>query len=253
MAEPRYRAASKSSPVPMHFQVERDMRERILNGTWKPGQQLPGEMELCNLYGVSRTTVRQALAVLVDEGLIVRERGRGSFVRDLTITAGARGLTSFSDEMAARGMHAGARVLSIGLEPSTPDMAQRLHLAAGESVVVIRRVRYANDTPIGIQTAYLPAARFPGLERADLNERSLYQYLEERYGVVPAEAVEIFAMTSISGQQAQLLQVSEGACGFHVERLTFDEAKQPFEFVVSILRGDRYRVQLFLRASRRQR
>ncbi|WP_376796029.1 GntR family transcriptional regulator [Thermogemmatispora sp.] len=252
MSESRYRTASKSSPVPMHYQVERDMRERILSGAWKPGQQLPGEMELCQLYGVSRTTVRQALGVLVDEGLIVRERGRGSFVRDLTITAGARGLTSFSDEMAARGMHAGARVLSIQREPAPPEMAHRLRIEAGEPLVVIHRVRYANDSPMGIQTAHLPAARFPGLEQADLNERSLYQYLEERYAVVPTEALEIFSITSLNAQQAQLLQVSEGACGFYVERLTFDEAKRPFEFVVSVLRGDRYRVQLFLRASRRK-
>jgi GntR family transcriptional regulator len=248
----RYRAASKSSPLPMHYQVEQDMRERIASGTWKQGEQIPSEQELCALYRVSRTTLRQAIQMLVDEGLIVRERGRGSFVRTPIITAGSRGLTSFSEEMAVAGMHAGARVLSIGLQPCSPDMAHRLRLAAGADLVVIQRIRYANESAVGIQTAHLPAARFPGLEEADLSDRSLYSYLEEHYGVMVAEAEEIFSTTLISGRHAQLLNIHDGACGFYVERLTFDGTKEPFEFVTSIMRGDRYRVQLFLRASRRQ-
>src|SRR5260370_42676593 len=101
----------------MHYQVEQDMRERIETGAWKPGQQLPSEMELCALYKVSRTTMRQAISHLVDEGLIVRERGKGSFIRDSMITAGARGLTSFSDEMSALGKRAGGQVSSIAQCP----------------------------------------------------------------------------------------------------------------------------------------
>lgn len=251
MQKARYRAASKNSPVPMHYQVERDMRERIESGVWQPGEMVPGEMELCALYGVSRTTLRQAISVLVDEGLIVRERGKGSFVRSSMITAGSRGLTSFSDEMAVIGMRAGARVLSIKQEAASAEMAKRLRLQAGDPLVVVRRVRFANDDTIGIQTAYLSASRFPGLEEADLTDQSLYKYLEEHYGVVVAEAEEIFSVRAITGQNAQLLSVSDNTCGFYVERLTFDGTKEPFEFVTSILRGDRYRVQLYLRAPRR--
>jgi GntR family transcriptional regulator len=246
-----YRTASKSSMVPMHYQVEQDMRERIEKGTWKSGQQLPSEMELCALYGVSRTTLRQAISVLVDEGLIVRERGRGSFVRDSIITAGARGLTSFSDEMAAIGKQAGAHVLSIQQIPASPEIAQRLRIEPKAPLVVIKRVRYANESPLGIQIAHLPGARFPGLEMIDLEGQSLYRYLEDHYGVVVAEAQETFSTISISGQDARLLNTSEGMCGFYVERLTFDGTNVPFEFVTSIMRGDRYRVQLFLRAPRR--
>ena len=246
-----YRTVSKSSLLPMHYQVERDMRERIEKGIWKPGQQLPSEMELCALYGVSRTTLRQAISVLVDEGSIVRERGRGSFVRDSIITAGARGLTSFSDEMAAMGKQASARVLSIQLVPASLELAKRLRIEPGASLVLIKRVRYANESPVGIQVAHLPAARFPGLELVDLADQSLYRYLEDHYGIVVVEAQETFSTISITGQDARLLNTSEGMCGFYVERLTFDGTNIPFEFVTSIMRGDRYRVQLFLRAPRR--
>ncbi|QBD79084.1 GntR family transcriptional regulator [Ktedonosporobacter rubrisoli] len=246
-----YRAVSKISPVPLYYQVESDMRERIKTGVWKEGEQLPSEGELCALYKVSRTTLRQAISALVDEGLIVRERGRGSFIRGPVITAGTRGLSSFSDEMAAMGMRSSADVLSIRQEAASVEMARRLHIAPGEALTVIKRLRYANEKPIGIQIAHLTAARFPGLEQADLSKQSLYQYLEEKYGTIVAEAEEIFATAPITGKDAQLLNVSDGACGFYVERLTFDQSKEPFEFVTSIMRGDRYRVQFALRATRR--
>lgn len=252
MPEPAYyRPASKNSLVPMHYQVEQDMRERIAAGVWKAGQQVPGEMELCTLYGVSRTTLRQAISALVDEGLIVRERGRGSFIRDSIVTAGARGLTSFSDEMATLGMKAGARLLSMQVVQASADLAKRLRIKSGAQVIVLKRVRYANEMPIGIQVAHLPFARFPALDQADLNDISLYGYLEEHYGVVITEAEEVFRAIVITGEEARILNVNEGQSGFAVERLTFDGTNEPFEFVTSILRGDRYQVQLFLRANRR--
>jgi GntR family transcriptional regulator len=247
----QYHTASKRSPLPMHYQVEQDMRKRIETGIWQAGQQLPSEMELCALYGVSRTTLRQAISSLVDEGLIVRERGRGSFVRASVITAGARGLTSFSDEMAALGMKAGARLLSVQELAAPPDIARRLRIEAGAPLIVIKRVRYANEIPLGIQIAHLPSARFPGLGQADLTDVSLYRYLEDHYRVGAVEAEEIFRAILIKGEDARLLEVQEGQSGFHVERLTFDGAQEPFEFVTSVLRGDHYRVQLFLRATRR--
>ena len=245
-------AASKASLLPLYYQVERDMRQRIESGVWQAGQQIPSEKELCALYDVSRITIRQAISALVDEGLIVRERGRGSFVRSPVITAGARGLTSFSDEMAVLGMRPGGRVVSLRRESAPPEIAAKLQLAAGDPIVIIRRLRYADEAPIGVQTAYLPSGSFPGLEHADLAGQSLYKYLDEQYGVEPAEAHETFSVTAISGDDARLLNVPDGACGFHVERLTYDQKRELFEFVTSIMRGDRYQVQLVLRTGRRE-
>ncbi|HEX6544456.1 MAG TPA: GntR family transcriptional regulator [Ktedonobacterales bacterium] len=244
-------AASKASLLPLYYQVERDMRRQIESGIWQAGQQIPSEKELCALYDVSRITIRQAISALVDEGLIVRERGRGSFVRPV-ITAGARGLTSFSDEMAALGMQPSARLVSIRREPASPEMATRLHIATGDPILIVHRLRFADDSPIGIQTAYLPGERFPGLENADLAGQSLYKHLEAQYGVEPAEAHETFSVATITGEDARLLNVPDGTCGFHVERLTYDQKRELFEFVTSIMRGDRYRVQLVLRAGRRE-
>src|SRR5258708_590827 len=135
-----YRAISKSSLIPMRYQIEQDMRERIESGIWKPGQQLPSEMELCALYKVSRTTMRQAISHLVDEGLIVRERGKGSFIRDSMITAGARGLTSFSDEMAALGKRADVQVLIIHRDPASAKIANPPPTKATHPLVMLQPI-----------------------------------------------------------------------------------------------------------------
>lgn len=232
--------------MPLYHQVEVAIRERISSGAWAPGTQIPTEDQLCEQFRVSRVTIRHALRNLVAQGLLERERGRGTFVRDTTLTAGARGLTSFSAEMEALGLKPGARTLSATVMPASPEVAGALELLEGERVVAIRRLRTGDGRPVGVQTAYLPDRRFPGLADLTLDDRSLYAVLREHYGVAPGEAIETFRITHVPDQDAALLEVEPGNCAFAVERLTSD-AHEPFEFVQSLMRGDRYRVRLVLR------
>jgi len=243
---PRYLVVSRSSPLPLYHQVEVDMRRRVESGEWPRGEQIPTEAELCTIYGASRITIREAVRRLTDEGLLVRRRGSGTFVREVRITAGARGLTSFTEEMAGLGLRGESRVLSVTVRASSPAVSDRLRLKARADVIAVRRLRLAGGTPMGIQCAYLPAHRFPGLDKINLGSGSLYATLAARYGVVPAEAEETFEVAQIRAADARLLQVAPGSCGFRVERLTFDQSGA-FEFVDSIMRGDRYRVRIGLR------
>jgi GntR family transcriptional regulator len=201
------------------------------------------------MYGASRITIRQAIANLVRDGFLVREPGRGTFVRQPAVTAGARGLTSFTQEMVGLGLRASAQVLNIELESPSEYIADKLHLSPDERVVTIHRLRLGNEAPFGIQTARLPATRFPGLEQVALENRSLYEVLAQHYGVNPTEAEETFWASSLSKEDAALLQMKPGACCFLVERITHDEMG-PFEIVTSVMRGDRYRIHLGLRALR---
>lgn len=235
-----------NAPTPLYHQVEVALREHIGSGAWAPGTQIPTEDELCEQFRVSRITIRHALRNLVAQGLLERGRGRGTFVRDTTLTAGARGLTSFTAEMQALGLTAGGHTLSAGVLAAPEDVAAALELPAGSHVVMIRRLRTGDGTPVGVQTAYLPAARFPGLEERRLNDQSLYAVLRDHYGVTPAEAIETFRISYVPESDAALLHVEPGSCAFAVERLTSD-AHQPFELVRSLMRGDRYRVRLVLR------
>jgi GntR family transcriptional regulator len=235
--------------MPLYHQIELDVRRQIESGAWKPGDQIPTEAELGTLYGTSRVTIRQAISNLVAEGRLVREPGRGTFVCEPAVTAGPRGLTSFTEEMRGLGFRAASQLLDLRLAPAGDEVAQLLKIEPDGAVVVIKRLRLGDDRPVGLQTAYLPARRFPDLERGSLAQGSLYAHLESHYGVVPVGAEETFSAAPITGDSARLLQVSDGACGLRVERVTFD-GHGPFEYVASILRGDRYRVRLGLRPPR---
>jgi len=237
---------SVSSRLPLYYQVEEDMRRRIEIHEWKVGEQIPTETELCLKYRASRVTIRQAVANLVNQGLVTRERGRGTFVRQPKVAAGIRGLTSFTEEMRGLGLNAGARLLEARREHASADIAGKLRIEPGDDLVVVKRLRLGDEAPIGIQTAHLVAERFPGLDEAKLDEVSLYQYLREHYWLQPTEAEEIFEVGPASKEVAHLLECRTGFCCFLVERITYDE-DGPFEYVTSVMRGDRYRIQLGLR------
>jgi len=238
---------SRTSPLPLYRQVESDLRSRIGSGEFRPGQRLPSESRLADLYEASKITLRQALANLAAEGLVAREPGRGTFVRQPTITVGSRFLASFTQEVAALHLVAGAEILRLELVGADERTADQLRLAKGTRVVALDRLRYGNGTPIGIQRARLVAEMVPGLEKADLRNQSLYAHLKAEYGIVPSEAEEVFNVGPVTGNDAVTLGVATGKCGFLVERLTFAGPKA-FEYVRSVLRGDRYQVRLGLRA-----
>ncbi|GGO07248.1 GntR family transcriptional regulator [Microbispora bryophytorum] len=238
-----------TSGVPLYLQVERSLQQRVDVGEWVPGERLPTEEELGKAYGVSRVTVRQAVARLVDRGVLVREQGRGTFVRDTSLTAGARWVTSFTAELAQLGHSAGSRVLGqTVVTAGEEDLPPEMQLPADARMLRLRRLRTDGSRPVGVQTALLPLDRFPGLADIDFTDRSLYRTLNERYGLVPREAVETFTVGGVLDEDATTLGVAPGAHAFYVERLTFD-AHGPFEHVRSVMRGDRYRVRLALRTS----
>lgn len=243
---PSAQRLDRSRPEPLYHQLETDLRERILAGEWEPGEQIPTEERLGELYGVSRITIRQAVRNLVDSGYLERGQGRGTFVREPVLVAGERGLRSFSEEMRALDLEPGARVLDARTVPARGAVAEHLGLEGGAEVHRLRRLRTGDGKPIGLQTAHLPAARFPGLAAELAGGASLYQVLRTEYGVELDHARETFSVVRISKDAAQLLGVEPGEPAFHVERIAYD-ATGPFEYTVSVMRGDRYRIQWVLR------
>jgi GntR family transcriptional regulator len=241
---------SRSSQIPLYHQIANDLRERILGGTLAAGARIPSEQELGLLYGASRITVRQALGTLAHEGLVSREPGRGSFVRDTSITAGPRRLTSFTSEMRARGIQPTSRVLSIRVEPADDAVAAGLSVDPGTSVLRLERLRSGDEQPLGIQTTYLRAADVPGLEKVDFDDLSLYQELERRHGILVDEAEETFVVSLLDADAASLLAVPPGSPAFVVERIGVSNGRV-VEFTRSVMRGDRYRVQIRLRRTGR--
>jgi GntR family transcriptional regulator len=229
-------------PEPLWHQAEMSLRTLIEKGEWTTGSQIPNEDRLCAMLGISRITVRHALRNLEEAGLLRREHGRGTFVRSATVVAGARGLTSFTQEMATLGLVVGTRLLKAEIILAPAEIADALEIAIGEPLVKLRRLRLGNNAPIGIQTAHLPVVRVPGLFEQAPDIGSLYTTLRSRFGIEPIEAHEVYRVGLVAEEDAELIQLPAGTPAFVVQRIAFD-AQGPFEFTVSTMRADRYEIR----------
>jgi len=236
----------KNSPIPLYYQLRALLERQIHAGTWKPNDRIPPEDELALRYGVSKITVREALKLLSAAGLVRREQGRGTFVNAPRLTQGPRALTCFTGEMKQSGLRAYSRVLEASVISCGADLAAHLRIQSGEQVFCLKRVRYANDEAMGIQTACLPLNLVPGIQAEDFTTGSLYQVVQRRYGLKPAGARETHFAVALEADDARELGVKAGAPALAAERLTVLADGRPLEYVVSIMRGDRYRIILNL-------
>ena len=236
----------KRGALPLYHQLKAAILKDIEAGRWRPGDQIPTEDALAARFRVSKITVRQALRDLAQLGFIRREQGRGTFLQGPPLEEGPRELKSFTAEMRGHGMEASSRVLEHGLVPAPPEIARSLAVDEGSSLFRLHRLRLADARPMGLQTAYVPSALAPGIERVDFTDASLYEVLASRYSLYPASARETHQAIAIPEDVAPLLHTAIGAPALRAERLALLADGRPLECVQSIMRGDRYRVVLDL-------
>jgi len=236
----------KDLPVPLYHQLKTVLMEQLKHGQWKPNEQMPTEDELGIQFGVSKATVRQALRDLAQAGLVRREQGRGTFVTEHKVQFGPRHLTSFTEEMRDFGLQSESRVLSQAVEVATGDLANQLRLSQGAKVFRLYRLRLAGGEPMGLQTVFIPCDLAPGLFEVDFGTASLYETLERKHGLVPDHAAQTHYAVILNREEAGLLDVAEGSPALAGERLTFTRSGRPFEVTRSLMRGDRYQIQLRL-------
>jgi GntR family transcriptional regulator len=210
-------------------------------GALDPGAVLPSERLLARRYGVARATVTQAIDGLVSRGLVYRVHGSGTFVAEPKFRQPLT-LTSFTEDMRARGMTPGSVVRSQAIVPASEVVARHLALIPGTPVVHLERVRTADGEPMALERTHLPAQRLPGLEEADLTDASLYELLERTWGVQVAEADQWASVVRLGEEEAALLHVSAAQPALLFQRVTRDPAGTPVEYVRSLYRGDRYEV-----------
>jgi len=244
-------SVDRASALPLHVQVKQALRDQIAGGTWKPGDLVPGDVELCSQLAVSRTTVRQALTELAHEGWVVRERGRGTFVAPPKLTERAiERLSGFFEDMAALGHSSVSQVLRQEARPADEPIAARLNIKAGTGVVEIERLRFVEDEPVVLTTTYLPQSLAPGLEAADLTRRSLYEYLETECGLTLASGVRTIEAVAADARQARLLRVRKGAPLVFLQSVSYLADGRPIEYYLALHRGDRSRFEVELVRSR---
>jgi GntR family transcriptional regulator len=219
--------------------VEQDLRKRIEAGEWKVGDLFPPERELVARYGISRMTVRQALSGLVADGLLHRQRGKGTFIAPAKLRKQSSSLLSFTEDVNRRGKHAAARVLHTAFAPLPPAAVSSLEVEVGRLGVVIERLRLVDDEPVGIERSHLAFDGCQGILDTDLSG-SLYTLLREEHGLVPVRAEERIEAGACPKHAAEVLGIRPGAPVLLITRTTYASNGRPFEFVQSTYRSDRY-------------
>ncbi len=241
------------SHVPYYAQLINLLKDQIGQNVWSPGDQIPGEPELCREYGVSRTVVRQTLSELEQDGLIVRRKGRGTFVAIPKISEGlAQKLTGFYQDMVARGFKPVTQVLRQEVVPANEKIAGYLEIVPGALVVDIKRLRFVNDQPIQLVTTYLPYALVPSLATVDLTNRSLYEYLEQGCNLFLARGRRFIEAVLATEAEASQLQIERGAALIMLDSVSYLDDGRPIEYYHALHRGDRSRFEIELVRVRQQ-
>lgn len=231
---------NRSSKMPLHEQLYEIMRGNILHGEWKVGEMIPPEPELIQRYEVSRITVRQALNRLVNEGLIYRQQGRGTFVAEPTLEQGLTRIISFTEDMKQRGLSPGTKVLYSELIPAPADIADRLMIPPGEELSRLERLRMANYEPMSIEESFIVYRYCPGLLEYDYSQTPLREILERRYGIRLVYARQVIRAVMATPTRANLLSIPQRSPLLFIERVTYSQQNIPVEFLRIYYRGDRY-------------
>jgi len=237
----------RDSPVPYYYQLEEFLREQIENGTWKPGQQILSEAELCEAFDVSRTVVRQALNELVHEGLLYRRRGKGTFVAEPKIRESlVQHLTGFYEDTVALGLKPSTKVLEQKVIPAPPKIADGLGIREGEPVTMIDRLRFVDGEPIVLVITYVPQKICPELINEDLSTQSLYAILEQKYGLELVYGRRTLEAVAATEEEAKLLEIDEGDPIILLRSISYLKDGRPIEYFKARHRGDRSRFEVEL-------
>jgi GntR family transcriptional regulator len=234
------RQIDRSSKLPLYHQLYQILHSKIVRQDWKPGDVIPPESELVDRYQVSRTTVRQVLDLLTNEGLIYRQQGRGTFVAHPTVEQTLVRIVNFTEDMRMRGCEPSSKVLFSGLIPAPPEIAAELQVEAGEELACLARLRLADGEPMGLDESYLIHHYCPGILEGDYVTNSLREALAQKYGVRWTHAKQAIRAVLATREQAEVLGVAPRSAVLFVERVSYSQQNVPVEFLRTYYRADRY-------------
>lgn len=228
-------------PVPLHFQLESILRNRIVSGDLRRGMALPTEERLVELYGVSRTVVRQAMSSLELDGLIERIPGKGTFVRENPKERFIGWSIGSLEDIVAFGLGTRLEVLGRFEVPASAEIAAALELPAGSDVVEIRGVRSSAEGVISFQQNFLLLDIGRKIADVDVSQTTIFSAIQDFAGVTLHQTLQAITAVAADDDLARLLQVQRGSPLLHIERLFYSLERGPVEFAVSRFRPDRYR------------
>lgn len=239
------RRIDRSSPMPFYHQLKQLIIADIAENARQPGDRLPGDNALCATYEISRTVVRQALGELEVEGVITRDKGRGTFVAPAPANEGLiASLTGLYEDVAARGLELHSQVKKIAVAPADDSQAAALQIDVGDPVVHVERLRLVAGEPWVFAVTDVPYWAAPGLEKEDLTDRSLYAVLEETYGVRLVRARRVVEASVAGARLARLLGIRRSDPLLVLRSVSVGDDSRPVESFVAFHRGDRSRFEV---------
>ena len=228
---------SMDSDIPLYSQLVGIIKQNISSGKLGVGDLLPSESELCRAMGISRNTVRQAIGELEEEGLVVRKRGKGTFVAD----PNARGKYvrySFTTEISSAGKIPSSTMVDFGIVVPPAEVSRKMQLEEGTMVYCFTRVRNVDGEPLILETSYYPQYIYPNLTRELVQTHSIYSLLYH-VGITPAAAEDTYEAVVLDEVRANFLHVPQGSCAFYHQRRTSTEDGRIYEYTCSYIRADR--------------
>ena len=233
---------------PFYQKVRNDLEEKIKSGFYRHGEYLPSEGKLETLYKVSRTTVRNAVRDLIDDGYLTIVRGKGTKVTSSMLNARLPNLVSFTDIIRQQGLTPSLPVAKIQKLYPTKEISQNLRISLQEPVYEIYRVRAVDDEPITIHVSYIPCKLVPDFDLSVLKEKqSLYRMLEEDYGIIPNMSEDSISAVLADAAIAKALHIEKGYPILKIEKTTYDQNNNLFEYGHTYYRGDRWSQAIIMR------
>jgi GntR family transcriptional regulator len=234
------------SSVPLYFQLVSIIKRYVSAGLLTPGDLLPSEAELCRNLGISRSTVRQAIGALEDEGLVVRKQGRGTFVAEPKMRRRSENVYSFTSEISAMGFTPSSTLIEFDIITPSEDIMRMFSLTSNDTLFYrFTRIRRVDGEPLMLETSFYPHFIYPNLTRELAETHSIYSLLYD-VGIVPASAVDSYEAVRLSREEATLLGCKTGSAGFFHQRQTLSETGETFELTQSLIRGDRTKLEVTL-------
>lgn len=239
-------ALDKNSPIPLYYQLYSLLLNRIKEGELRPGDMLPTEISLVDEYKVSRATVRQAILDLSRQGYVVREKSKGTFVKDYSNNVGYSGRIKSFTAISSQGgtIQLTSHVLDKKVVLPPKSVAEALKLGDGEKAFYLKRVRYIRGEVNTFVEDWLPYKICEGIEKEHFTDASLYKILEEKYGIIPHKAIRTFDCSNASTEeQMRELEIRNNTPLLRCESWVYDENDRPIEYYIALIKG-RYTVQI---------
>ena len=231
---------NRNDKRPIYYQLLEILRSKIEN-EMTPNDKMLSERGICEQYGVSRTTVRLAMAELEHMGYIYKRHGKGTFVAALNKNSqNLMDSYSFTDHMKEQGKNPSTKVLSFETLESTNYFAENLGISPGEKMIKITRLRLADELPMMLERTYLPMKSFSGLTEDMVTKKPLYEIFRENYSEIIKVADEEFSAGLLSDREAQLLEVPVDSACLKLLRTTYNNDNRVIEFTLSVARSDKF-------------